>query len=105
MSATANAKPDQAHVRAEYQRLRAQIQHATQARSVPIEVPYLPNWTPIAELTRLAPPNRWAHVQGAPIHLHDAIRMRDRGLLLMSNRREGQITLIVVKTPSRQVRP
>lgn len=91
--------------RAKYQQLRAQIQHARQVRSAPIEPPYLPNWTPIAELTRLAPPNRWAHVHGAPVHLQDATRMRDRGLLLQATRREGAATLIVVKTPSRPVRP
>lgn len=64
-----------------------------------IDVPYLPTWTAIAELTRLAPPNRWAAVDGAPLLLQDANRLRDRGLLLMSNRREGAATIIVVKSP------
>jgi len=96
---------DRAHTSAEYQRLRAQIQHAKHVKAAPPDVPYLPNWTPIAKLTRLAPPNRWEPITGAPLMLQDATRMRDRGLLLMSNRREGESTLIVVKTPTHPRRP
>lgn len=93
------------HARAEFLRLRAQIQHARHVQAEPTDVPFFPNWTPIAKLTRLALPNRWEHIEGAPLLLTDATRLRDRGLLLMGNRHEGAATLIVVKTPTHPRRP
>ena len=67
--------------------------------------PLIPTWTPIATLTKRKPPNRWEPIEGAPLLLTDATRLRDNGLLLMGNRHEGELTLVVVKTPEHPRRP
>jgi hypothetical protein len=63
--------------------------------------PDIPRWTPIATMIRRSAkrPADWIPVENAPIGVVDATRLREQGLLLMAQRRDGALTVLVVKSP------
>ena len=71
-------------------------------RPAPVGSLYLPNWTPIAERVRKDRlHDKWCLIDGAPIGLADATRLRDAGHLLMAQRRAGAVWQTVVKSARR----
>lgn len=56
----------------------------------------IPHWTPIATMIRRSAKRAapWVPIEGAPISEPEARSLRDQGLLLMANRREGAVTVL-----------